>query len=253
MKRVMRYIIPLSVLAVVTAAFFTFTPQDRSDLLREYPGFESSVGSREDPAARARYEWMRLRDPVSGEIPEGIRERELTYARTLPAKEERLLKGSGVAEWAQYGPYNVGGRTRALALDVSDETANTILAGGVSGGMWRSTDGGSTWTKTTQATQLHSVTCIAQDTRTGNRSTWYYGTGEYKGNSASGENAYYNGDGIFKSTDNGLTWNQLSTTASGTPQTFESNFDYIWNIKVDPTNGNVYAATYGAIYKSTDG
>ena len=49
-----------------------------------------------------------------------------------------------------------------MDMDVLDE--NVILAGGVSGGMWKSTDGGDTWNKTTSPDQLHSVSCIAQNT-----------------------------------------------------------------------------------------
>ena len=45
--------------------------------------------------------------------------------------------------WVHRGPYNVGGRTRALSVDVLDE--NIILAGGASGGMFRSIDGGNSW------------------------------------------------------------------------------------------------------------
>lgn len=73
------------------------------------------------------------------------------------------------------GPENIGGRTRALAIDVSDNTSNTILAGGVSGGMWRSTNGGTSWTRVTTLPQLASVTTLAQDTRSGKTNIWYYG------------------------------------------------------------------------------
>lgn len=57
---------------------------------------------------------------------------------------ERVVNESSLESftWTHRGPWNVGGRTRALALDISDPTEQTILAGGVSGGMWRSTDGG---------------------------------------------------------------------------------------------------------------
>ena len=48
----------------------------------------------------------------------------------------------GSFKWDRRGPYNVGGRTRALAIDISDATDNTVMAGGVSGGMWRTIDGG---------------------------------------------------------------------------------------------------------------
>lgn len=226
------------------------------------PHIEEAVeGAGGDPQARARYEWLRLHDPTTGLIPLGIRERELTFATTLPSTESRshtiLNKStqSQVSTWNERGPENIGGRTRALAYDISDST--TILAGGVSGGMWRSTDGGSTWNKTTSAGSLQSVSCLAQDTRSGHRSTWYYGTGEYRGNSADGGgSAYYNGDGVFKSTDGGLSWANLSSTSSGTPQSFDQFFDYVWNVATDPSNASqdvVYAATYGAIYRSTNG
>ena len=140
----------------------------------------------------------------------------------MPTTEQlRLDRRIGVSktDWKKRGPYNVGGRTRALAVDISDE--NVLLAGGVSGGMWRSTDGGQNWSKTTKPEQLHSVTTIAQDLRTGKNSIWYYGTGEYTGNSAigGGNNAYFSGDGIFKSTDGGENWKEISGGSSGFPDT----------------------------------
>ena len=196
---------------------------------------------------------MRTRDPVTNQIPRGIRQRELAFAESIPAVEQiRLMRGIGQREmeWIERGPYNVGGRTRALAIDASNES--TILAGGVSGGMWRSTDSGANWTKTTKPEQLHSVTTIAQDPRSSRTDTWYYGTGEYLGNSASADGGSYSGDGIFKSTDGGLTWSALSATVSNTPQVFDSFFDYIWRIRVSPVNGYVFAATYSRIYRSKD-
>jgi len=221
---------------------------------------KSSIGSEEDPAARARYEWMRLRNPGTGQIPRNIRVKELRFAATLPTKESvvSMKKFDGGADiqtltWTPRGPFNLGGRTRALAIDIMNE--NIILAGGVSGGMWRSTDGGSTWTKTTDPGQIHSVTSIVQDIRSGKTSTWYYGTGEFSGNSASGGGGFFLGDGISKSTDGGISWTQLPSTVSGTPESFEI-FDIVWNIVIDPSNtgqDEVYAATYSAIYRSTNG
>ncbi|MEO8166777.1 MAG: FlgD immunoglobulin-like domain containing protein [bacterium] len=216
---------------------------------------ETSVGTKDDPEARLRYEWMMLRDPVSGQIPRNIRQREMEYARTLPTREQvaslNKIGGIQTATWASRGPWNVGGRTRALGIDVT--TANTILAGGVSGGMWRSVNGGTSWTRTTLAGILPSASCLAQDTRTGQTSTWYYGTGEYLGNSAGAVGAPFSGDGIYKSVDGGATWALLPATATGKPHQFDNFFDYVWNVAVNPTNGHVYAATYGAIQRSTDG
>ncbi len=215
---------------------------------------------REDLQSREQFEFMMLRDPKTNSIPRGIYQRQREFAKTLPTVEKlvkmRALNKTAVATWTLRGPVNQGGRTRALAFDVAN--SSIILAGGVSGGMWRSTDGGSSWTKTTSSSSLQSATCIAQDTRSGKQNVWYYGTGEYMGNSASGggSDAFYTGDGIFKSTDDGASWNILSSTATNTPQTFENFFDYVWNVATDHHNTSqdvVYAATYGAIHRSTDG
>src|SRR5260221_2116623 len=130
------------------------------------------VERKDDPLARSRFELEKLHDPATGKIPSGIRQRELQFAKSIPLKESlrspgRLTKGrSDVVQslaWSRRGPVNVGGRTRALAIDVTNE--NIIMAGGVSGGLWRSTDGGASWIKGTGVSDLQSITCIAQDTR----------------------------------------------------------------------------------------
>jgi len=201
---------------------------------------------KDDPIGREKYEISILKSPVTGEVPQNIRQKELTFARKITG-----LKSHKSGTWSHRGPFNVGGRTRALAVDVNNE--NIILAAGVSGGMWRSTDAGASWVKTTGDSQLQSVTSIAQDTRAGQTNIWYYTTGELSGNSAAGSGAPYRGDGVFKSTDNGLTWTKLSATGDDVPQTFDRFFNYCWTVKVNPVNGDVYVATYGRIYRSQDG
>lgn len=221
-------------------------------------GAEGGVGTGEDPNGRVEWEMVRLRDPASGFIPAGIRSRELTFAATLPIDGEESKSGTSrdlaAASWTPLGPYNVGGRTRALGIDIAND--QVMLAGGVSGGMWRSVDGGGSWTKVTGASQLQAVSCIAQDLRPGKSHIWYYGSGgEVHGSSPKGGGAAYNGDGVFKSTDNGATWTALASTISGTPHVWDGAFDYIWKIVTDPSSGvegEIYAACYGGIYRSTD-
>ncbi|WP_462252082.1 T9SS type A sorting domain-containing protein [Ekhidna sp.] len=211
---------------------------------------------KDDPQARLEFEFMRTKNPITNEVPIGIRIKE----QTLMDKRQKELKSSSRAvasstDWVNRGPYNVGGRTRALAVDVSDATENTILAGGVSGGLWRTTDGGANWSKMTTSTDLQSITCIAQDTRSGQENTWYYGTGELSGNSASaaGFTAFYRGDGIFKSTDGGSTWNLLASTSTDIPESNDNSFDYNNEIVVNPTNGDVLVANQSGIFLSDDG
>ncbi|MDA9563992.1 T9SS type A sorting domain-containing protein [Flavobacteriales bacterium] len=231
-------------IGLISILYFYNQPQRTS---KEKHGFGLPVGM-DNTEERQAWEIKRLADPATGEIPKGIRKAELEFAKTLPQKEE-LQRGQ--YEWNSIGPFNVGGRTRAAATDVLDE--NTIIAGSISGGIWKTTNGGSSWRKVSTPAQNVGASCIAQDTRQGKENTWYIGTGE-RYNSANGGNALFLGTGVWKSTDNGETWDSLSTTSSETPQSYE-DFDKIWSItlgQVD-TADIVYIATPSNIKKSWDG
>lgn len=209
--------------------------------------FSQAPKIKDDPRERMAFEYLKTKNPTSGKVPENIRAKEIEFSSNLLQKA-RTLGASNT--WTHRGPFNVGGRTRALAVSSVDE--NLILAGGVSGGMWRSTDQGSTWTKVSSASDLLSISCIAQDPTQTN--TWYYGTGEFSGNSASGDGAFFFGDGIYKSTDNGVSWSVLSSTVSDSPEIFDTNgFDINNEIIVNPSNGDVLVANYGGIQRSQNG
>lgn len=223
----------------------------------ELPHVRSSFSpknQRDDAQARYQYELMRLRDPETGRIPEGIRTRELAFASTLPRADQLAAKSGGLMaqEWTFRGPNNVGGRTRALGVDLRFDGASNrrILAGGISGGIYLSEDEGTSWTLTTGLGDLASVTSLSQDPS--NPDVWYFGTGEFLGNSAGGGLQQYYGQGLFKSVDGGFTWAQLQSTVEGELHVFDSLWDYVWNVKVD-ANGVVFAATFGGVLRSTDG
>jgi len=250
-----RFLLGIVLLAVVGAgAFYFLTQAAPSSTTVEEANATSpmGIGTPDDPNGRMGYEKMRLADPATGEIPVGIRKQELAFAERLPHKT-----GAKALSWDKRGPSNKGGRTRAFAYDVLDE--NVLLAGGVTGGMWRSTDGGLNWTSTTTPDQMHSVTCIAQDTRPGHENVWYHGTGESYGIvSATSFTSRYSGDGMFKSIDNGQSWTKLASTESNTPNTLanKGDFDFVEAMVTDHTdlvNDVVLAAIYDGIVRSTDG
>ena len=208
----------------------------------------------ENPALRKKWEEQMLADPATGIIPPGMRLRELqTYRSELSINA--AYRGSRGANWQSRGPWNVGGRTRSMAVDIKNE--QHLIAGGVSGGIWSSEDGGNLWTRRTTPMDHPGVVSIAQDTRLGHEHIWYALSGELYGTSASGggHDAFYLGDGAFVSVDNGNTWKPLAATAVGNPGSFSTSYQGGWKIdcsNVDSVNTCVYMAVYGGIYRSTD-
>lgn len=201
---------------------------------------------------RAEFDFNRLKDPVTGKIPDGMRLKELSFASTVP-KTYSSQRGTSNQVFDPIGPRNMGGRTRALTFDATN--SNVLLAGGVSGGMWRTTNRGQSWQRVTNPEDHSAVSCVIQDLRQGKTSTFYYGTGEHTGNSASKSfSAPYYGTGVYKSTDGGITWVQLPTTS--TEPNKVSDWDYVFNVAVDNSNTTqdvVYAATKKGIMRSVDG
>lgn len=236
----------LTTLLILSFASLFFSCENNQSTNHESGGDEESLEHK-------LYDFKRLRNPRTNVIPKQIKNNSLTFASQLPKIDDTRRSFN----WVSLGPDNFGGRTRAFALDVSNP--QIILAGGVSGGMWRSENGGTHFNKTTAANQIHSVSCIAQDKRTGKQNIWYYGTGEYYGIvSISSFDNLFSGNGIYKSTDGGRTWAALPSTQSNTPTTYLGNnqFDFVWQIVCDHTNLTqdvILAAVYNGIYRSTDG
>jgi len=102
----------------------------------------------------------------------------------------------------------VTGRITAIAVDPSVATGNTVLIGGAQGGIWRTTDGGTTWAATGDQNVSLSMGSIAFAPSA--PATVYAGTGEQ---ASIGGDIYY-GEGVLKSTDGGQTWTPTCTTPS---------------------------------------
>jgi hypothetical protein len=264
-----RVIVSVSILVLVMVAVgsLLFLNRSTGDRNNNSELFEENE---ENEAAyqylRWKYEADMVKDPTTGEALFGLRDQEIEFASTIPQRNS----STGVARlqtlntYIPAGPNNQGGRTRAIAYDVRyDNTTNRVLiAGGISGGLFKSIDGGANWTKVTPANEVHNVSCIAQDPRPGKQNIWYAGGGEYIGNSADAIDAGYLAYGLLKSIDNGDTWTRVPLTnmtdfngaaiPAGVPERFDHPFDYVHKISINPTNGDVYVACHRRIVRSTN-
>jgi len=156
-------------------------------------------------------------------------------------------------QWQELGPDNVGGRTRAILIDKRDTTNNTIYAGGVSGGMWKSTDGANTWTRLPSFDNWVGIACIAQAPAPDY--SIYVGTGvgldgSYSAGTSFGSFRY--GNGIFKlnAADSGVMVTP-SVIVNGFYQPGSSAWYEVNRIAVNPTNpSEIIAGTAAGLYKS---
>src|SRR5699024_7994119 len=92
-------------------------------------------------AAGQKLFWTKIRhNEITGELP-----LDAVLQARIDAKhfEAEGYRGALNLQWEEMGPDNQGGRTRAILVDKNDP--NKMYAGGVSGGLWVSTNAGSTW------------------------------------------------------------------------------------------------------------
>ncbi len=257
----MKYILPLLLAGAAAGLWFWLSTPKQPEMLLSAATYDDLSLKK----ARSEYFKMILQDPLTREIPQNVRARELGYSHQLLETQKRLagrvsVFNTGGFKWVEAGPDNVGGRTRAVAFD--SRSSDILLAGGVSGGMWKTTDGGATWSKKTDPANNLSVTSIAQDPTAPD--TWYYGMGEFDGNSASGRGAFFFGQGLYRSQDNGETWSLSTYSPDGaswvrddvananTDKSFANLFNFISRIVITP-GGDIYICSNGfGIYRSTD-
>jgi len=155
-----------------------------------------------------------------------------SMARGSVAAAKTATREIGGKTWTQVGPGNFGGRTRSLVIDPNNP--NTMYAGSVTGGVFKTVDGGHSWTALTDILPVLNVGALVMDPNDSN--TLYAGTGEsYQS---------WPGQGIFKTSDGGQTWKQLPPTAS---------IIYTNKLVMSALNpGRIYAATSLGIYTSAD-
>ena len=128
------------------------------------------------------------------------------------------------------GPAFLSGRIADIVTHPDNDNIWYVAVG--SGGVWKTENAGTTWSPIFDDQSTYSTGCITLDPS--NPSTVWVGSGENVG----GRHVAY-GDGIFKSTDDGKSWNNMGL----------KNSEHISEIIVHPTNSDiVWVAAQGPLW-----
>ena len=152
----------------------------------------------------------------------------------------------GAVRWQFLGPKNISGRVTDIAVRTPRGKSYTMYVAGASGGVWKTENEGVTWEPVFEhaaSTSIGDVTLAPS-----NQDTVWIGTGE-----ANIFRSSMAGCGVYKSTDDGKTWQHMGLTGTQT----------IARIVIHPKDENtVYVAASGhewtdneerGVYKTTDG
>ncbi|MBT8378843.1 MAG: T9SS type A sorting domain-containing protein [Ignavibacteria bacterium] len=207
-----------------------------------------------------RIEWFyRQRSAPLDTIPSHV------YLAELESEIQKAIEGPenplNNLQWNSIGPNGIqsgfpphwglmSGRVRGL--DVHPTNPNIVYAGVAAGGIWKTTNGGTSWTNV--GDNLASLTYGAIAIDPNNTNTVYAGAGEILYNFGP---FIYEGQGLYKTTDGGASWSQI-TNGFG-------NTTHFGDLQVSPHNSNIVFAALGSgywhrgnlsnegIWRSTDG
>jgi photosystem II stability/assembly factor-like uncharacterized protein len=132
-----------------------------------------------------------------------MRARRFKSATSAASADSPLWNFIGPQPIIQESPFSPTATGRLTAIAVDPNAQNRVIVGAANGGVWMSTDTGADFTPIFDVEPTQAIGSIALDPTT-NPTTIYVGTGEGNGSADS-----YYGQGIFKSSDLGATWDQL--------------------------------------------
>ncbi|WP_299833676.1 PA domain-containing protein [uncultured Tenacibaculum sp.] len=272
MKRKLLYLIPI-VSIIFIASFFIIKPNESKALskieklrkshakfLKEHPYQKTGNLSRQErkdmglpPNAYFEQKYLSEINPSTGRVH---KENVFDLQEQLNNIQQRVPGDAADNPWIERGPNNVGGRTRAVIFDPNDPTSETVIAGGVSGGLWKNTaisDSNSQWERLNIPENI-SVSSIAIDPN--DSKVFYVGTGE---SYVSGD---VNGNGLWKSIDGGNSWSKVfggitgdafldadSQVTVNSPSSIPGNYDSI----LANFGGNLTSNISGSLVLANDG
>ncbi len=199
---------------------------------------------------RWEYYWEQRVDQTTGEFPST--NSVIEYQKYLN-NQNSLKKTTYNENWINLGTnstpggYAGLGRINCIAFHPSDN--NTFWVGSPSGGLWKTINGGTSWTNLNDNQLVIGVSDIAVDYN--NPNIIYIATGDRDGGSIWSLGGQYNDNnstGVYKTTNGGSTW-----TATGLTYTVDQQ-KLVYRLLIHPTNSSIlFAATSDGIYKTTNG
>jgi photosystem II stability/assembly factor-like uncharacterized protein len=156
---------------------------------------------------------QKLTYPIGYVLPNA---REAAYAAWNQLQQTTSVVNKVHVDWKDLGPAplvpaptslpNMGPNSgRATAIAVAPNNPNVIFVGTALGGVWRTTNGGTTWKPTSDHEKSLAIGALAIDPQSPN--TIYAGTGE-----ANIDFESFRGAGILKSVDNGEHWTLIGAS-----------------------------------------
>lgn len=172
---------------------------------------------------------------------------------TINNSQQPIAEGAS-SNWALMGYSTTGGGTRIggriVCMAIDPNNTNNLWVGSASGGIWKSTNAGSSWTSVQTNLPVLGVSSILIDPT--NSNIMYAGTGEVYHTEVDvmGFNVWKTrgtyGIGVIKSTDGGTTWSQVMTKVS-------SDMFAIQSMAFQPgTSTTIYACATDGVYRSTN-
>ncbi len=137
-------------------------------------------------------------------------------------------------EWELAGPLNIGGRI--TDIEIPNDEPGTYYIGAASGGIFKSTDAGESWTPIFDDQPMLSIGDI--EISAANSQHIWVGTGEPN---AGGGSLAYDGNGLYKSSDGGMTWVHKGLADVGS----------IAKVKMDPKDDQtLFVAAMGPLFRN---
>ena len=252
-----------SLIAITAIVFFACNSEKKFSENNSELSTEAQEELEEQATAQAYREWINdiRSNPVTGkvEVADLLAARDQMRAYHANHNGERGGSLLGL-QWENFGPNNVGGRTRAMLIDRNN--TSRIYAGGASGGLFYSDNGGLQWYPHPQNDEFSTliISSIAQAAN----GDLYFGTGEYWADyydaSLGSYTHGFTGDGIFMApavTGTDLpVFTQLTATiptAGEIGSNSSATWGYVNRIACHPTTaGTIVAATNSGLKISTD-